>query len=298
MGRRFVQQTRDRVAEPTAATLSVQPLDGGLGAEIVGMPVAEIDDAAFRAVHTAFLKHQLLLFRGQDLPPGAQVAFARRFGAVQVHVMNQYHTNAFPELYTLSNLDADGKPSGQHPDRGTLAWHTDGSWQRVTGQATMLYAEQIPRSGGRTAFADMYSAYDALPPDEQARLSGVRAVHNLNFSRNRRHGEAPMTEAQRNAVPPVDHPVVRTHPETGRKCLFLGDHAETILGLDYAAGRAFIDALNERIVAAARIYTHAWRPGDVMVWDNRCLLHKAESYDLAHEARVIRRCTVLGDIPS
>lgn len=106
-----------------------------------------------------------------------------------------------------------------------------------------------------------------------------------------------MTEAQRQAVPPVDHPIVRTHPETGRKCLFLGDHAESIQGMDYEEGRRLIDDLNERAVAQTRIYTHRWRPGDFMVWDNRCLLHKAESFDLAREARVIRRCTVLGDEP-
>ena len=277
--------------------LRARPFGGGLGAEVLELPVATIDDATFPAVHAAFLTHQLLLFRDQTLSPGEQVAFARRFGEVQVHVMNQYHADQYPELYTLSNLDADGRPSGKHPDRGTLAWHTDGSWQRVTGQATMLFAEQIPAHGGGTQFADMYSAYDALDPDEQARLGRLRAIHNLNFSRSRRHGEAPMTAAQRQAVPPVDHPVVRTHPESGRKCIFLGDHAETIQGLEYDAGRTLVETLNLRIVAVARIYTHHWRPGDFMVWDNRCLLHKAESYDTASEPRVIRRCTVLGEVP-
>jgi alpha-ketoglutarate-dependent 2,4-dichlorophenoxyacetate dioxygenase len=107
-----------------------------------------------------------------------------------------------------------------------------------------------------------------------------------------------MTAAQRAAVPPIDHPIVRTHPETQRKCLFLGDHAETIIGMEYGAARLFIDTLNERIVRLARIYTHRWRPGDLMLWDNRCLLHKAESYDTEREPRVIRRCTVLGDVPA
>jgi taurine dioxygenase len=288
-----VQDTRDRVR----TALRLRPLEGGLGAEVLGLQVAAIDDAVFPAIHAAFLAHQLLLFRDQDLPQAAQVAFARRFGTVQVHVMDQYHASAFPELYTLSNLDAEGRPSGAHPDRGTMAWHTDGSWQRVTGLATMLYAERIPASGGGTGFADMYAAYDALDPEEQMLLAGLRATHNLNFSRNRRHGEAPMTQAQRDKVPPVDHPIVRTHPETGRKCLFLGDHAETILGMGYDEGRDFIETLNERIVALARIYTHRWRQGDFMVWDNRCLLHKAESYDTAREARVVRRCTVLGEVP-
>lgn len=282
---------------PATGRLSLGPLEGGLGVEIFGLQVALVDDALFRPVRAAFLAHQLLLFRGQDLAPEAQVAFARRFGQVQVHVMNQYHASGYPELYTLSNLDADGKPSGKHPDRGTLAWHTDGSWQRVTGQATLLFAERIPATGGNTGFADMYGAYEALPPAERSELSQLRAIHNLNFSRNRRHGEEPMTEAQRNAVPPVDHPIVRTHPETGRKCLYLGDHAECIQGMDYEAGRRLIDDLNERAVANARVYTHRWRPGDFMVWDNRCLLHKAESFDLAREARVIRRCTVLGEEP-
>jgi taurine dioxygenase len=291
-----VQETRDRIGASETA-LRLRAIEGGLGAEILGLEVAAIDDATFPAIHAAFLAHQLLLFRGQDLPQAAQVAFARRFGTVQVHVMDQYHASAFPELYTLSNLDAEGRPSGAHPDRGTMAWHTDGSWQRVTGLATMLYAERIPASGGGTGFADMYAAYEALDPEERKRLAGMRAVHNLNFSRNRRHGEAPMTQAQRDKVPPVDHPIVRTHPESGRKCLFLGDHAESIVGMGYDEGRDFIERLNARIVALARVYTHRWRQGDFMVWDNRCLLHKAESYDTAREARVVRRCTVLGEVP-
>jgi taurine dioxygenase len=276
--------------------MRLRPFPGGLGAEIEDLPVAAIDGSTFPAVHEAFLAHQLLLFRGQDLPPGDQVAFARRFGEVQVHVMNQYHANAHPELYTLSNVGPDGKPNGRHPDRGTMAWHTDGSWQTRSTKATMLYAEVIPARGGGTGFADMYSAWDALPVDEQARFEGLQVMHNLDFSRTRRHGDEPMTEAQRRAVPPVAQPLVRVHPETGRKAIYLGDHAESVVGMGYEEGRAFIDALNERIVGLARTYFHRWRPGDLMVWDNRCLLHKAESYDVASEPRVIRRCTVLGDL--
>lgn len=292
-----MQRSHRPISAPGAGS-ALRPLEGGLGAEVLGLQVAEVDDGTFPALYAAFLEHQLLLFRDQLLPPAAQVAFARRFGDVQVHVMDQYHASEYPELYTLSNLDAAGRPSGKHPDRGTLAWHTDGSWRRATGQATMLYAERIPSTGGDTSFADMYSAYDALDPKERATLAQLRAIHNLNFSRNRRHGEDPMTEAQRAAVPPVDHPILRTHPETGRKCIFLGDHAEAIQGMDYDQGRRFIDALNERIVRLARIYTHRWRPGDFMVWDNRCLMHKAGAYDTAREPRVIRRCTVIGEVPS
>ena len=127
----------------------IRPLSPNLGAEIVGVDLARgVDDAHFGAIYDAFLKHQVLLFGTQDLPPGRQVEFARKFGEVQIHVMNQYHADGYPELYRLSNLGANGNPNGKHPDKGTLAWHTDGSWQRVTGQATSIYAEVVAGEAG------------------------------------------------------------------------------------------------------------------------------------------------------
>jgi len=275
------------------------PLTPSLGAEVSGLELSlELDDAKFRALYQAFLRYQVLLFPPQELPPGNQVAFARRFGEVQVHVMNQYHADDYPELYRLSNLDRNGNPSGHHPDRGTLAWHTDGSWQRVTGQATIIYGEVMPKSGGETHFCDMYGAYERLSPSWKKRIVGLRAVHNLDFSRNRRHGEDPLTAAQRLAKPPVDHPIVRTHPETGRKCLFLGDHAEYIQGMPYDEGRALIEELNAHAVHADLTYKHRWMARELLVWDNRCVMHRATAYDAANEGRVIRRCTVLGEVPA
>jgi taurine dioxygenase len=238
-----------------------------------------------------------LLFPPQELPPDRQVKFARHFGQVQIHVMNQYHADGYPELYRLSNLDEHGKPTGRHPDKGTLAWHTDGSWRRVTGQATIIYGEAIPESGGETHFCDMYGAYDRLDVSWKARIADLRAVHNLDFSRTRRHGEDPMTEAQRLETPPVDHPIVRTHPETGRRCIYLGDHAEYIVGMPYADGRALIEELNALAVQPDLTYEHRWKPGELIVWDNRCVMHRATPYDPSTQARVVRRCTVLGDVP-
>jgi taurine dioxygenase len=279
--------------------LSIRRLTPNLGAEVGGIDLSgRMDDDVFGALYQAFLRHQVLLFPPQDLPPLRQVEFARRFGEVQVHVMNQYHADGFPELYRLSNLDADGKPTGHHPDKGTLAWHTDGSWQRVTGQATIIYGEVMPQSGGETHFCDMYGAYERLDPSWKARIAGLRAVHNLDFSRTRRHGEDPLTEAQRLAKPPVDHPVVRTHPETGRKCLYLGDHAEYIQGMPYDEGRALIEELNALAVHADLTYEHRWKARELLVWDNRCVMHRATAYDAATQGRVIRRCTVLGEIPA
>ena len=211
--------------------------------------------------------------------------------------MNQYHADGFPELYFLSNLDEASKPSGKHPDKGTLAWHTDGSWRRVTGQATIMYGVEVPAEGGETQFCDMYGAYEALSDEMKERLEGARAVHNLDFSRSRRHGEDPMTEAQKREVPPVDHPIVRTHPETGRKCIFLGDHAETIAGLDDEDGRRLVEEINTLAIRPELTYCHRWRPGDLVIWDNRCLMHRSTPYDTARERRVMRRCTILGEIP-
>jgi len=286
-------------ATTTATDLRVQPLTPKLGARIDGVDFAdEIGDDVFRALYAAYLRYQVLLFPPQDVPPARQVALARRFGEVQVHVMNQYHADGFPELYRLSNLDATGQPNGRHPDKGTLEWHTDGSWQRVTGHATIIYGEIVPETGGETHFADMYGAYARLSDAWKARIAGLRAVHNLDFSRTRRHGEEPMTEAQRRAKPPVDHPIVRTHPETGRKCLYLGDHAESIVGLPYDEGRAMIEELNRLAIHPDLTYEHRWTPGELIIWDNRCTMHRATPYDPATQGRVVRRCTVLGEVPA
>ena len=279
--------------------ISVRPLTAHLGAEVSGVKLADdISDEVFHAIYRAYLRYQVLLFRPQDLPPGRQVEFARRFGEVQIHVMNQYHADGFPELYRLSNLDDQGRPNGRHPDKGTLYWHTDGSWRRVTGQATIIYGEVVPKVGGETHFCDMYGAYERLDPPWKARIANLRAMHNLDFSRTRRHGEDPMSEAQRRETPPVDHPVVRTHPETGRKCLYLGDHAESIVGMPYAEGRALIEELNALAVHPDLTYEHRWTPKELIVWDNRCVMHRATPYDPATQGRVVRRCTVLGEIPA
>jgi len=278
--------------------LAVRPLTPKLGAELSGVSLAEeISEDVFRAIYDAFLRHQVLLFPPQDIPPGRQVAFARHFGEVQIHIMNQYHADGFPELYRLSNLDENGKPNGRHPDKGTLEWHTDGSWSRVTGQATIIYGEVMPETGGETHFCDMYGAYERLSPAWKARIATLRAVHNLDFSRTRRHGEDPMTAEQRAARPPVDQPVVRTHPETGRKCIYLGDHAEYIVGMPYDEGRALIEELNALAVHPDLTYEHRWKAGELLVWDNRCVMHRATPYDPATQRRVIRRCTVLGEVP-
>lgn len=297
-----VQLKPQRAAEKKARDwpFKVKPLHPALGCEITGITLADaVSPAIFAKVYEAFLDYELILFRDVDLPPATQVAFARNFGEVNVHVLNQYHGYGHPEIYMLSNLDKDGNPSGKHPDRGTLYWHTDGSWKERTGQATMMYSEIIPPAGdgGQTQFADMYSGYDLLPADIKKKIEGKRAIHNFTFSRKRRHGEDPLTAKQSAEVPPVAHPIVRTHPETGRKAIFLGDHAESIEGMDYEEGRALIEEINILTTPPENIYSHTWQPRECMVWDNRCTLHRATGFDEARFKRVMRRCTITGDKP-
>jgi alpha-ketoglutarate-dependent taurine dioxygenase len=274
----------------------VRPLHPLFGCEIVGLALADAVDARnFAKVYEAFLAYKLILFRGVDLSPATQVAFARRFGEVQVHVMNQYHGfKDHPEIYMLSNLDAEGRPNGKHPDKGTLYWHTDGSWRNVGTTATMMYSEIVPEAGGNTEFADMEAAYAQLSPAWKQRIEGLKAVHNLDFSRTRRHGHDPMTAEQKAKVPPVPHPIVRVHPETGAKCVYLGDHAESVEGMAYEEGRLLIEALNEAATPPDVCYSHRWQPGECVVWDNRSTLHRATGFDTARQTRVMRRCTILG----
>ena len=279
----------------------VTPLHPALGCEIAGITLEQaVSPAMFAKVYEAFLDYELILFRNVDLPPATQVAFARNFGEVQIHVLDQYHGyKQHPEIYMLSNKDKDGRPSGKHPDRGTLYWHTDGSWRERTGQATMMYSEELPPpgKGGETQFADMYAGYDMLPAGLKKKIEAKKAIHNFTFSRKRRHGEDPLTAAQSATVPPVAHPIVRTHPETRRKAIFLGDHAESIEGMPYDEGRALIEEINALTTPPSNIYSHVWQPRECMVWDNRCTLHRATGFDESKYIRVMRRCTIVGDRP-
>jgi alpha-ketoglutarate-dependent taurine dioxygenase len=156
----------------------------------------------------------------------------------------------------------------------------------------------VPEHGGETHFCDMYGAYERLDAGWKARIAGLRAFHSLDFSRTRRHGVDLMTEAQKLETPPVHHPIVRTHPETGRRCFYLGDHAEYILGMPYDEGRQLIEELNAMVVHEDLIWEHRWTPGQLIVWDNRCVMHRATHYDPATQKRVVRRCTILGEVPA
>ncbi|MBH62163.1 MAG: taurine dioxygenase [Alphaproteobacteria bacterium] len=290
--------TENASGHTRAWPFETRPLSDVMGVEItdIGMETA-VRPEFFPFVYEAFLDHQVLLFRDTDLSPETQVAFARCFGEVEIHVLDQYYGSGLPEIYLLSNLGADGNPTGEHPDPGTMHWHTDLSWRPRTGLATMMYAVEAPREGGETHLCDMYGAYQSLSEGWIVRLAGVKAIHNLDFSRTRRQGWEPLTDEQRAKAPPSTHPILRTHPETGRQTVFLGDHAECIEGIEYDEGRSLVEEINELIAPEELVYQHRWEQGDLIVWDNRCTMHRATAYDTANDRRVMRRCTVNGDAP-
>jgi taurine dioxygenase len=279
---------------PIDESPTIRPVSDVLGAEIIGFDFAQpMTSARFAAVRDALLKHQLLVFRDAEVSDAQHVAFSEPFGELQVHVLNQYVSRQDPRLFTLTNLDEDGKPKGEHPDPGSAIWHTDGSWSRRRGVVTTLYGLCLPRSGGDTFFADMYGAYDALTPEMKQRLDGLRAVHNLDYSRRLTGAKEQMTEEQKRAAPPVEHPIVRIHPETGRKAIYLGEHASHVAGMPLEEGRALVKRINAHATQPRFVYRHRWRLRDFVIWDNRCILHSATDFDWMNDVRLMRRTTVI-----
>ncbi len=272
-----------------------EPVSPVLGARIRGVDLAApISDPLFAAVNSAFLHHKVLIFSDQRLNTEAHARFSELFGQLQVHVLNQYHASGRADVMEITNLDECGRPRGEHPDPGACIWHTDGSWQSEPVLATSLFAVRIPPAGGDTLFADASAAYRALDTQTRALCDGLVVVHDLNHSRSRSGARVQMTEAQRHAAPPVDHPLVKRHPETGEPVLYLGEHAAHVVGMPLESGRALIRRLNAHITSEPFVYRHRWRVGELVIWDNRSVLHKATEFDAAHHARVLRRTTVLG----
>ena len=277
--------------------LELEPISPVMGAEVRGVDLGRLDDAMFAAIRAAFNRHMLLRFPGQRLTPPELIAFSRRFGELQIHVLDEYRHPRYPEIYLLSNVDrVTGRTTGYHPDRGTLVWHSDLSFQARPALATILYGLEVPKTGGDTLFADMRAAYDALPDATKRKVAPLRGIHDLDYSRTRA-GAAPMTEKQRAEAPPVSHPMARTHPETGRKGLYISHHISRIEGMAPDAARGLLEELMAHATQPRFVYRNTWRTGDVVMWDNRCTMHCATEYDASEERRVIHRTVVKGDVP-
>ena len=278
------------------------PLHPLFGAEIRGVDLTgALDDATFGRILDAFNEYSLLLFRGEPLDDAQQVAFSRRFGPLETTVKaNPAGGSAFARQ---SNLDmATGEiiaPSDRRMvyQRGNLMWHSDSSFKAVPSLCSILSAREVPPTGGETDFASARAAYAELPADMKRRIEGLVAGHSYIYSRGLVDPNL-LTEEERAEVPPVEQAVVRTNPVNGRKSLFVGAHASHIVGWPVEEGRALLKQLTEFATRPRFCHRHEWRAHDVLVWDNRCCLHRARPYDDLRHRRLMQRTTVAGDGPT
>ena len=296
--------------------ISIRKLGKHLGAEILGVDLSRpLDDGTFARISDSFFEHQVVVFRDQTLTPSHQISFTRRFGELEHHVREEHRLGGYPEILIVSNvLDERGAAIGVQ-DAGRF-WHSDLSYKRVPSLLSALYALEVPVVDGRvlgaTSFASTTAAYDALPEDRQRRLHGLRNIHSYRYYRtkniraqNEERGsgarvvqEHSLSEEQLRSVPDVEVPIVRTHPATGRKSLFINEaHTSRVLGLPEEEGAELLAQLCDHIVKPEFRYEHEWRVGDLLMWDNVSVQHKANfDYDLPLR-RLMHRTTVRGSEP-
>jgi len=275
---------------------SIRAQDATVGAEVSGLQLGEpLPAETLGELHRALLRHQVLIFPNQELNDEQHVEFSRHWGKLQVHVLDQYRHSGRPEIFWITNLDAAGRPMGVHPDPGARVWHSDGSWAKERGLVTSLHSLRIPAAGGDTLYANMYAAYEGLSAEDKRYLDPLVAVHDLDYSRRRTDARRQMSEAQKRNAPPAEWPIVRTHPETGRKCIYLGEHASHVLGLPLEEGRALIRRIIAHATQSQYVFRHRWRVRELVMWDNRALLHSATDFDWINDVRVLRRTTTVGE---
>jgi taurine dioxygenase len=280
------------------------PYDAAIGAEVRGVDLSKpLDDAVFARIEAAYDRHTVLVFRNQNLTPDQHIAFGRRFGPLEVHVLKRYLLPDYPEILVVSNVVRENGEFIGLPDAGQT-WHTDTSYRTRPSRGSILHALEIPLDGngravGETLFAGTGPAYDALSPEMKARIDGRRAIHRYSV-RKRPEGSqrAKLTKAQIDETPDIAHPVVRTHPNTGRKSLYVFEgECVGIEGMPDEEGRDIIRELTEHCIQPQFIYRHQWQVGDVVMWDNVASLHLAISDYRLPQRRLLHRVTVEGGIP-
>ena len=281
--------------------IQINRLSNTLGAELTGADLNTYDDATFEEINAAYLEHQVLCIRDQNLDPESLVTFSERFGVVEPHDNLKFTLAQQPKILVLSNdVDEDGNQIGVI-DAGD-AWHTDHSFKTHPANCTILYSLKNPSQGGVTDFTNMYAAYDALSDDMKARIANLRGRHSISKLKNKRvqisgarEDAVEFYKRQEKAIPDVDHPLVRTHPVTGRKSLYCSPRFTVgIVGLDEDEGDALLDELIAHSIKPEFRYSHHWRDSDVVMWDNRCVNHRATGGYEYPDIRHLYRTTVEG----
>jgi alpha-ketoglutarate-dependent taurine dioxygenase len=268
----------------------IDGLGATLGAVVTDVRLADLTASEWGEIEHAFHHHAVLVFPGQHLDREAQVGFARRFGQIEV---------LFPGYETVPISTVDGEGRVMEPDhpvmqvvRGNQGWHTDSSYMPVSAKASVLSAQVVPEHGGETEWADMRAAYDDLGDDTRRQVDELSAYHSIAHSQRKAGFDS--TFGYGMSEPAQLRPLVKVHPVTGRRALFIGRHAHAIPGLEPEASERLLDDLLAFACQPPRVHRHRWSPGDVVVWDNRCVLHRACEWDLAEE-RVMRHTRVAGD---
>jgi taurine dioxygenase len=271
-------------------TVAVTPLSSALGAQIHGIDAAAIDDAGFERVRAAWLEHLVLLFRNQRLDDRALVDFTSRFGELEEAPLfgGRRYVEEHPEVMIISNVAVDGREIGSLGNAEAF-WHTDLNFVEEPPAASCLFAHEVPPTGGDTGFANMYAAFEALPEDVAARIAGRRIRHDARFN-----SAGYLREVR---VPDTLHPIVRRHPETLRNALYLGRRAHArIEDMAVDESDVLLDTLWAHATSDAFTWHHQWRAGDLLIWDNRCTLHRRDSFD-ASQRRVMHRTQTRGSRP-
>ena len=279
--------------------IQFKPLHPVLAAEASGADLSKpLSPAQQKEVVAGMDKHAVLVFRGQKLDEDQQIAYARQFGPLDLGLRKirkgQAHRFKYDELADISNVQADGKVAPRDHAKivnniANQLWHSDSSFQKPAARYSMLHAVVIPAKGGETEFADLRAAYDALPKDLKKTVAGLEAEHHALHSRLMM-GDTGYTEEQMKAIPPAVWPLVRTHAGSKRKLLFVGIHATRIVGMTVPEGRMLLMDLIEHATQREFVYQHHWRVGDLVMWDNRAVLHRGRRFDLS-ERREMRRAT-------
>ena len=275
--------------------LQTQSLSSGFGLEVPDIDVSQpLSDSEFADIERTFFAGQVLVLRDQRLTPAQFVAFARRFGPPEPHVIDQFHHPADPNILILSNRKKDGQPVGL-ADAGTY-FHTDYSYLQVPARATMLYSIEVPKVGGNTLFANQYAAYDDLPETMKQRIGPMIAVHHYGNRKVEddmsRVAASPLTDEQKAKMPLITHPIVRSHPVTGRKALYaVSGSSYGIVGMPEDEAVTLLDELAAHATQPKFRLSYAYRVGDVVIWDNASLLHSATLTD-PDDPRTLWRITI------
>jgi taurine dioxygenase len=285
------------VRRDPAAPLEIIPAGAALGAEVMTGDLRALDGAGFARVVKAWHDHAVVLFRGQTLTDSDLIAFSRRFGDLDIAPVQENgrrFVEGIPEIYIVSNVKVNGEAIGSLGD-GEAVWHTDMSYLDKPPKASMLYALEIPNVGGNTSFCSMYAIYEALPAALKARIAGLEIKHDGTYNSGGYLRQGVTATDDPRTSPGALHPLVCKHPDSGRRMLYLGRRRNAYIdGLSLADSEALLDELWSYVKRPEFAWEHVWRVGDLVLWDNRCTMHRRDAFDPA-QRRIMHRTQVKGE---